>query len=511
MTRARLLPLLLCAALVTAAPDHLAAGIAAKRAGQLAQAAAELRQAAADAPTNADAHWYLAWVLAGLKDSAGAVAAFRQVIALAPDTERANEAAAAILRLTPAPPLPPVAGPPPARPVDTRVVALLRGTVESVQTGSGQVVLKVQSLGVPGQPGQPLAGKATLLLGTFGRGPRLVGLVRQDGPLSLLTPGDVLEVGLGAPADGRWPLRALGRLDALGRAQPWAQVVGVRPLRLGESPVNDDPIVPMVFPTLGGATWRDSFLERRGPGAHLGQDLRAPRMRPLVAAFDGVVELFHATADHPANSLILLGDNGWQALYTHLNDDTPGTTDHSRDPFNAFAPGLANGARVTRGQLLGWNGASGDATGPHCHFELRDVGSGRVHNARASLNSAPILGTPTYDAVASAVRPAANEVRLDGYWLSVDPALGVGTLGLRSRTDRGGTTVVTQPTRRAVRFAGVTTRVLGAEATAVPAVGAYVIVLGHAEGDTLVASAVHQEMVGVYADAAVAQALGALR
>ena len=49
--------------------------------------------------------------------------------------------------------------------------------------------------------------------------------------------------------------------------------------------------VPLIFPVCGKVSYEDSFLASRGGGSrrHHGQDLMAPKMRPLVAVFDGTI------------------------------------------------------------------------------------------------------------------------------------------------------------------------------------------------------------------------------
>ncbi|MBS1718626.1 MAG: M23 family metallopeptidase [Armatimonadetes bacterium] len=157
-----------------------------------------------------------------------------------------------------------------------------------------------------------------------------------------------------------------------------------------------EPIsVDMVFPVAGECHWEDSFLAPRDHGRrHHGEDLLAPKMTPLVAAFDGTVYLSrgHGNAGY---SVTLNGDNGYRAFYAHLNIDRPGTADGSGLDEYAFAEGLKNGDHVSTGQLLGYVGDSGNARGgaTHCHFELSDPAQ-RVFNPAPSLSVARRILAP---------------------------------------------------------------------------------------------------------------------
>ncbi len=159
--------------------------------------------------------------------------------------------------------------------------------------------------------------------------------------------------------------------------------------------------VPMVFPVLGATSFTDTFLACRSgcTRKHFGQDLMGPKMRPLVAAFNGVVSsVKRESYVGEGNYITIKGDNGWSANYLHVNNDTPGTDDGKGTASYAFAPGMRVGLRVIQGQLIGWSGDSGNAesTGPHLHFELRkgDAWSGTVYNAYSSLTHARHITAP---------------------------------------------------------------------------------------------------------------------
>jgi hypothetical protein len=181
-------------------------------------------------------------------------------------------------------------------------------------------------------------------------------------------------------------------------------------------------LVPMVFPVLTGATYRDTFLACRDgcQRKHLGQDLFAPKMRPVVATFDAVVSYQRTGRPTAGNLLSIRSPDGWTTNYLHLNNDSPGSDDGIATPELTYAPGIHPGARVRAGQLLGWVGDSGNAeqVGSHLHFELRkgDAWSGTVHNPMASLDVAERLLVPAADGpLPDGIVARADGV--DGLWL----------------------------------------------------------------------------------------------
>src|SRR5687768_11548910 len=79
----------------------------------------------------------------------------------------------------------------------------------------------------------------------------------------------------------------------------------------------DRVVVPMVFPVAGKVSYSDTFLSCRSGCArqHLGQDLMAAKMTPLLATFDGVISGLRreTSASSSGNYVTLRGDNGWSA------------------------------------------------------------------------------------------------------------------------------------------------------------------------------------------------------
>jgi murein DD-endopeptidase MepM/ murein hydrolase activator NlpD len=125
----------------------------------------------------------------------------------------------------------------------------------------------------------------------------------------------------------------------------------------------------LVFPVRGECSIVSRFGEARpGNRRHMGIDIAAGKMTPVVAAAPGAVEWLHSTPGEQCCAVALVHDNGWHTRYLHLNDDTPGTDDGR---VVGIVKGLQVGDRVRAGQLIGWVGDSGNATAPHLHFELQ--------------------------------------------------------------------------------------------------------------------------------------------
>jgi len=88
--------------------------------------------------------------------------------------------------------------------------------------------------------------------------------------------------------------------------------------------------------------------------AHKGVDFAAPTGTRIKASADAVVD-FVGTKGGYGNVIILKHDNGISTVYGHLS---------------RFAPELRRGSKVTQGQMIGFVGMSGVATGPHLHYEF---------------------------------------------------------------------------------------------------------------------------------------------
>ncbi|KKU79264.1 MAG: Peptidase M23 [Parcubacteria group bacterium GW2011_GWA2_47_7] len=130
------------------------------------------------------------------------------------------------------------------------------------------------------------------------------------------------------------------------------------------------------FPVNGPNNFFSDFGAPRGGGTrkHLGNDIIAAKMTPVVSAVNGTVNYVISPEAAWGYEISIIDAEGYQYLYFHLNNDTPSTDDGKGGEANAYAPGLDRGQSVTKGQLLGWVGDSGNAenTVSHLHFEIHD-------------------------------------------------------------------------------------------------------------------------------------------
>jgi murein DD-endopeptidase MepM/ murein hydrolase activator NlpD len=108
--------------------------------------------------------------------------------------------------------------------------------------------------------------------------------------------------------------------------------------------------------------------------AHLGTDFGAASGTPVYATADGTVS-FAGVSGGYGNLIRITHANGYETRYAHLS---------------RFAGGIRSGVRVRQGQEIGYVGATGLATAPHLHYELRRGGQA-IDVVRARLPDAPPL------------------------------------------------------------------------------------------------------------------------
>jgi murein DD-endopeptidase MepM/ murein hydrolase activator NlpD len=148
---------------------------------------------------------------------------------------------------------------------------------------------------------------------------------------------------------------------------------------------------------------------------HMGTDYAAPTGTPVHAAGDGRVS-FEGTRGGYGNAIVLDHSNSVSTLYGHMS---------------RFAGNVHMGSHVSQGEVIGYVGMTGLATGPHLHYEylmngvhmnpqtvklpgaepLRAESMDKFRTATAALLSslsAPATATPAAASPATAANVSAN-------------------------------------------------------------------------------------------------------
>lgn len=110
--------------------------------------------------------------------------------------------------------------------------------------------------------------------------------------------------------------------------------------------------------------------------AHRGVDYAAPSGTRVRAVADGVVDAVGRKGGY-GNVLSIKHPNKTVSLYAHLS---------------GFGPGLRPGSRISQGDLVGFVGSTGWATGPHLHYEFLVDGT-NVDPLKAALPTAAAVSS----------------------------------------------------------------------------------------------------------------------
>jgi murein DD-endopeptidase MepM/ murein hydrolase activator NlpD len=121
---------------------------------------------------------------------------------------------------------------------------------------------------------------------------------------------------------------------------------------------------------INGARLSSGFGKRRHPilgytRMHNGVDFAAPTGTPILAAGDGRIDRASWYGGY-GRFVRIEHANGYKTAYAHLS---------------RYGPGIKKGVRVKQGQVIGYLGSSGLATGPHLHYEV--LKDGRRINPRS--------------------------------------------------------------------------------------------------------------------------------
>jgi murein DD-endopeptidase MepM/ murein hydrolase activator NlpD len=88
-------------------------------------------------------------------------------------------------------------------------------------------------------------------------------------------------------------------------------------------------------------------------GYHTGVDFACKIGTPILAVADGKIANANWGKSY-GKQVVMAVDDGW-VIYAHLN-----------------AVRVKPGQKVTKGQIIGESGNTGNSSGPHLHFEMRD-------------------------------------------------------------------------------------------------------------------------------------------
>lgn len=93
------------------------------------------------------------------------------------------------------------------------------------------------------------------------------------------------------------------------------------------------------------------------PKGHTGIDYACPTGTPILASEEGTVIWAGWRNGGYGYCVFLKHPDGMVTIYEHLLQDIP----------------VQVGQQVQQSQVIGWSGSTGNSTGPHLHFELRDA------------------------------------------------------------------------------------------------------------------------------------------
>ena len=120
--------------------------------------------------------------------------------------------------------------------------------------------------------------------------------------------------------------------------------------------ITSDLVCPVAGTHAFGDTWGAS---RSGGRHHEGTDIISPYGTPLVAMDDGFAQMKHTSLG--GNSIGLKATDGTYYFYAHLS---------------SFEGGSRN---VSKGEVIGYVGHTGDTTVNHLHIEIHPGGGAAVN------------------------------------------------------------------------------------------------------------------------------------
>lgn len=168
-----------------------------------------------------------------------------------------------------------------------------------------------------------------------------------------------------------------------------------------------------------GARVTSSFMPmRRHPVTgvlrpHLGTDFGAAKGNKIYAAADGTITRRRFDHDGYGHYLIITHDSERTSLYAHMSK---------------IADGMKVGKKVKKGDVIGYVGATGLATGPHLHYELR-VNNRQVNPLKVKFPDKDRLTNEELDELLASAQPLTTRLALINRIQSVKPRSTVATTG----------------------------------------------------------------------------------
>jgi hypothetical protein len=191
-----------------------------------------------------------------------------------------------------------------------------------------------------------------------------------------------------------WDALELGRMVSPGMAAVLEKERTVPAARSLEAAAIPPPATPSTVPAKGAPApdefsmpianvdpraLRDDFAETRGGvRRHDALDILAPRGTPVLAAHDGFVKKLFTSVPGGLTVYEFDLDERYCSYYAHLD---------------GYAPGLHEGQRLRRGDVVGYVGTTGNApkNTPHLHFAVSVLGPDKGWWTGTPIDPYPLL------------------------------------------------------------------------------------------------------------------------
>lgn len=141
-------------------------------------------------------------------------------------------------------------------------------------------------------------------------------------------------------------------------------------------PVEDVVVIPVAGVTKGEL--RSDFHDVHNGHRHNAIDIRAPRGTPVLAAVDGTIrKLFNSRA-------------GGLTIYEF---DVAREKSYYYAHLDRYAPSIAEGMHVRRGDVIGYVGTTGNAppNTPHLHFAIAVLPADKAWSKGEPIDPYPLL------------------------------------------------------------------------------------------------------------------------